>query len=83
MSSHKNYRRKLVLDSRFRGSRSYCKGTNDSRKYEKSEWNQHVRQEGRRFCRDFYRLNHILYSGYPEREQVKQPVVPGKKPYMD
>ena len=83
MANRKDYRRKILRDSRFRGSRSYCKGTNDSRRYEKQEWNQYVRQEAQRFCRDFYRLNHILFSGYPEVEEVKAIVVATKKPYMD
>jgi hypothetical protein len=83
MANHKNYRRRILRDARFRTSRSYCKGAGDSREYEKMEWNQYVRQEGRRFCRDFYRRNCILYSGYPEWENVRDPVVQTKKPYMD
>jgi hypothetical protein len=83
VANHANYRRRIIRDARFRTSRSYNKGAGDSRAYEKREWNQHVRRDARRFCRDFYRLNHILFSGYPEWESVRAPVVPIKKPYMD
>lgn len=83
MANHVNYRRRVVRDPRFMSSRSYYKGASDSHAYEKREWNQYVRRDARRFCRDFYRLSHILFSGYPEWESVRAPVVQTKKPYMD
>ena len=83
MANHKNYRRKILRDSRFTRSRCPYRGTQGSCVYEKQEWNQYVRRDARRFCRDFYRRNHILFSGYPERERVIAPVVETKKPYMD
>ena len=83
MANHKNYRRKIIRESRLRVSHCPFKGKNGSFAYEKREWNQYVRQGARRFCRDFYRLNHILFSGYPEYEAVKGPVVYNKRPWLD
>ena len=83
MANHVNHRRKILRDPRFRASDSYYKGVNQSRKYEKQEWNQHVRRDGHAFTRDFYRRNHILFSGYPERDEVLEEVVVTKRPWVD
>lgn len=61
----------------------YCKGPTDSWAYHKREHNRHVRRDGHAFTRDFYRRNHILFSGYPERDEVLEEVVVTKRPWVD
>ena len=85
MANHVNHRRKILRDPRFRASDSYCKGANQSRKYEKQEWNQHVRRDGRRLCAELLTLykavthSLVAFRGYPRREVV----VYNLRPWMD
>ena len=63
--------------------RKPCKGAHESHASHKRAWNATVRASARRYCRDFYRLNVILYSGYPEYENVPEPVPVKVRPYID
>lgn len=61
----------------------YCKGPRDSWAYEKQVHSRLVRRDGRAFTRDFYRLNLILFSGYPMVDEVMEEVRVNKRPWID
>ena len=83
MANHKNYRRPILRESHGTTCRTnYCKGVRASCKFEKREWNRHVRRDGREFCEDFKNL-HATQAGVYSRRQCPVEVIYNLRPWMD
>lgn len=63
------------------------KGPNQSTRFEKADWNGHVRRDGKRFVRELscaLFAERLIPDGWTLRfERVVEAVVAGKRPWLD
>ena len=83
MSNHVNYRRVVRRESRFRVDRDSNKSPHKAcTAYLERKWNRQYRRQGTHYCRMYYRLNHTMFSGYPEEEKLH--LFPAnRRPYLN